>query len=129
MNSQKIPASKRVPLCQDQIPLDQAVIQGMACDVIAETEEPLSRQSLADLVRRARSKLGEKISRSTVSRMLHESAIKPWQHEHIDFTPSSYAGPKRVRAMIHICQHTSQNERWDECDRIQMGGSKKRGTQ
>ena len=33
-------------------PLDQALIQAMACEMIAETEEPLSRQSLADLVRR-----------------------------------------------------------------------------
>ena len=54
----------------------------MACEVVAETEEPLSRQSLADLVRRARTTLGKKISRSTLWRMLHESAIKPWQYEH-----------------------------------------------
>ena len=33
-------------------PLDQALIEAMACEVIAETEQPLSRQSLADLVRR-----------------------------------------------------------------------------
>ncbi len=63
-------------------PLDEALIQAMACEVVAETEEPLSRQSLADLVRRARATLGKKISRSTVWRMLHESAIKPWQYEH-----------------------------------------------
>jgi hypothetical protein len=63
-------------------PLDQALIQAMACEMIAETEEPLSRQSLADLVRRAQTMLSKKISRSTVWRMLHESAIKPWQHEH-----------------------------------------------
>ena len=50
--------------------------------MVAETKEPLSRQSLADLVRRARATLGKKISRSTVWRMLHEAAIKPWQHEH-----------------------------------------------
>ena len=63
-------------------PLDQALIQAMACEVVAETKEPLSRQSLADLVRRARVTLGKKISRSTVWRMLHEAAIKPWQYEH-----------------------------------------------
>src|SRR6202789_2532826 len=54
----------------------------MACEIIAETEEPLSRQSLADLVRRAQTTLGKEVSRGTVWRMLHESAIKPWQHEH-----------------------------------------------
>jgi hypothetical protein len=63
-------------------PLDQALIHAMACETIAETKEPLSRQSLADLVRRSRETLGEKISRSTVWRMLHEAAIKPWQYEH-----------------------------------------------
>jgi hypothetical protein len=53
----------------------------MACEVVAETNEPLSRQSLADLVRRSQTALAKKISRSTVWRMLHEAAIKPWQHE------------------------------------------------
>jgi DDE superfamily endonuclease len=53
----------------------------MACEVIAETKLPLSRQSLADLVGRAQTTLGKKISRGTVWRMLHEAAIKPWQHE------------------------------------------------
>jgi hypothetical protein len=62
--------------------LDQALIHALACEVIAETEEPLSRQSLADLVRRSQMALGKKISRSTVWRMLHEAAIKPWQYEH-----------------------------------------------
>jgi hypothetical protein len=63
-------------------PLDQALIHAMACETIAETKEPLSRQSLADLVRRSRETLGKRISRSTVWRMLHEAAIKPWQYEH-----------------------------------------------
>jgi DDE superfamily endonuclease len=62
-------------------PLDQALIHAMACEVIAETKRPLSRQSLADLVERSQTTLGKKISRSTVWRMLHEAAIKPWQHE------------------------------------------------
>ncbi len=53
----------------------------MACEVIAETKLPLSRQSVADLVARAQTTLGKRISRSTVWRMLHEAAIKPWQHE------------------------------------------------
>ena len=62
-------------------PLDQALIHAMACEVIAETGEPLSRQSLGDLVRRSQTTLGKTISRSTVWRMLHEAAIKPWQYE------------------------------------------------
>src|SRR5271156_2409273 len=63
-------------------PLDQALIHAMACETIAETKEPLSRQSLGDLVRRSRKTLAKKVSRSTVWRMLHEAAIKPWQYGH-----------------------------------------------
>ena len=63
-------------------PLDQALILAMACERIAETQEPLSRQSVTDLVRRSQTTLGKKISRSTVWRMLHHAAIKPWQYEH-----------------------------------------------
>jgi DDE superfamily endonuclease len=54
----------------------------MACETIAETELPLSRQSLADLKNRAEKTLGKVVSRSTVWRILHEDAIKPWQYEH-----------------------------------------------
>ncbi len=78
--SKTIPGAAASPLFP---PLDQALIHAMACERIAETKEPLSRQSLADLVRRSRKTLpGKKISRSTVWRMLHEAAIKPWQYEH-----------------------------------------------
>jgi len=62
-------------------PLDQALIHAMAWEVISETEEPLSRQSLGDLVRRSQTTLGKTIRRSTVWRMLHEAVIKPWQYE------------------------------------------------
>jgi DDE superfamily endonuclease len=54
----------------------------MACEAVAETKLPLSRQSIADLTKRAKEALGRAISRSSVWRMLHEDAIKPWQHEH-----------------------------------------------
>ena len=48
---------------------------------MAETGEPLSRQSLADLTRRINESFRVPMSRSTVWRVLHEEAIKPWQHE------------------------------------------------
>jgi DDE superfamily endonuclease len=63
-------------------PLDRARVQAMACETVAQTKLPLSRQSIADLTRRAKEALGRDISSSSVWRMLHESAIKPWQHEH-----------------------------------------------
>ena len=40
-------------------PLDQALIHAMACEVVAETEVPLSRQSLADLVQPSRNDVGQ----------------------------------------------------------------------
>lgn len=54
----------------------------MACETVAETGLPLSRQSIADLTSRAVQALGKSVSRSTVWRTLHEDAIKPWQYEH-----------------------------------------------
>jgi hypothetical protein len=63
-------------------PLDQAVVKATACEVVAQTGQPLSRQSLADLTTRARADLGKPISRSTVWRILHADALKPWQYEY-----------------------------------------------
>ena len=54
----------------------------MACELVAETKQPLSRQSLADMTARVRSALGKPISRSTVWRMLEKDAIKPWQYKY-----------------------------------------------
>jgi hypothetical protein len=63
-------------------PLDEAVVKALACELVCRTEKPLSRQSLADLTTRARSELGKPISRSTIWRILHTDAIKPWQYEY-----------------------------------------------
>ena len=63
-------------------PLDRARVQAMACQAVAETKLPISRQSIADLTHRAQEALGGPISSSTVWRMLHEDAIKPWQYQH-----------------------------------------------
>src|SRR5580698_2838114 len=63
-------------------PMDRALVVATACQTVAETGEPLSRQSLADLTRRANRLLAEPMSKSTVWRTLDEDAIKPWQYEH-----------------------------------------------
>ena len=60
-------------------PLDRAVVQAIACETIFDTERPLSRQSLADLTQRAGTTLARPISRSTVWRILHTAALKPWR--------------------------------------------------
>lgn len=63
-------------------PLDRAVIKALACELVHETDLPLSRQSLADLATRARQELGKAVSRSTVGRVLRAAALKPWRYDH-----------------------------------------------
>jgi hypothetical protein len=63
-------------------PLEQALVKATACELVAQTKEPLSRQSLADVTDRVRRALGKPISRSTVWRILDSDAIKPWQYKY-----------------------------------------------
>jgi DDE superfamily endonuclease len=63
-------------------PLDHALVKAVACELVAETKQPLSRQSLADMTARVRSALGKPISRSTVWRILEKDAIKPWRYKY-----------------------------------------------
>jgi hypothetical protein len=63
-------------------PLDHALVKAVACELVAETEQPLSRQSLADVTGRAQRALGKPISRSTVWRILATDAIKPWRYKY-----------------------------------------------
>jgi hypothetical protein len=63
-------------------PRDHALIKALACERVAETREPISRQSLADLTTRAQRALEKSISRSTVWRILDADAIKPWQYKY-----------------------------------------------
>jgi len=63
-------------------PLDHALVKAVACELVAETKQPLSRQSLADVTARVRTVLGIPISRSTVWRILETAAIKPWRYKY-----------------------------------------------
>ena len=63
-------------------PLEQAVVKATACERVAQTKQPLSRQSLADVTGRARQALNKPISRTTVWRILDSDALKPWQYKH-----------------------------------------------
>ena len=63
-------------------PLDHALVKAVACELVAETKQPLSRQSLADVTARGRTVLGKPISRSTVWRILATDAIKPWRYKY-----------------------------------------------
>jgi hypothetical protein len=58
------------------------VVKAIACELVAQTKQPLSRQSLADVTQRARQALGKPIGRTTVWRILDRDAIKPWQYKY-----------------------------------------------
>ena len=63
-------------------PLDHALVKAVACELVAETQQPLSRQFLADVTARAHKALGKPLSRSTVWRILDTDAIKPWRYKY-----------------------------------------------
>ena len=63
-------------------PLDRALIKAVSCERVAETKQPLSRQSLADITAQVRNALRKPISRSTVWRILDTDAIKPWRYKY-----------------------------------------------
>jgi hypothetical protein len=54
----------------------------LACERVAVTQAPLSRQSLGDLSGLASAALGKPVSPRTVGRILDGDAIKPWQYQH-----------------------------------------------
>jgi hypothetical protein len=62
--------------------LDHAWVKAVACELVADTEQPLSRQSLGDVTARVQRVLGKPMSRSTVWRILSQDAIKPWHYRY-----------------------------------------------
>ena len=98
-------------------PLDRAIITSIACDVVARTGNPLSRQSTTDLAKRAQDELNKPISRSTVWRILDEDAIKPWQYEHWIF-PRAANFFTKAAIVLDLYQGYWQEERLDPLDRI-----------
>jgi hypothetical protein len=98
-------------------PLDRAIIASIACDVVARTGNPLSRQSTTDLAKRAAEELGKPIGRTTVWRILDEDAIKPWQYEHWLFprAPDFFA---KASVVLDLYQGYWQGERLDPFDRV-----------
>lgn len=57
-------------------------MKAVACELVADTERPLSRQSLGEVTARVQSVLGKPMSRSTVWRILRQDTIKPWQYRY-----------------------------------------------
>jgi DDE superfamily endonuclease len=98
-------------------PLDRAIVASIACDVVARTGNPLSRQSTTDLAQRVRGELNKPISRSTVWRILDEDAIKPWQYEHWIF-PRAANFFEKAAVVLDLYEGYWQGERIDPFDRI-----------
>jgi hypothetical protein len=98
-------------------PLDRAVVVSIACDVVAKTGNPLSRQSTSDLAKRARDELNRPISPSTVWRILDEDAIKPWQYEHW-LVPRAANFFEKAAVVLDLYQGYYQGERLDPFDRV-----------
>jgi hypothetical protein len=98
-------------------PLDRAIVASIACDVVARTGNPLSRQSTTDLARRAGEELNKPIARTTVWRILDEDAIKPWQYEHWLFprAPDFFA---KASVVLDLYQGYWQDERLDPFDHV-----------
>jgi hypothetical protein len=80
-------------------PLDHAIVKALACEVVAHTQHPLSRQSLADLTGRAQQALGTPISRSTVGRIWAADALKPWQYKYWSFPRDPLFADKAGRVL------------------------------
>src|SRR5476651_2277371 len=98
-------------------PLDRAIVASIACDVVARTGTPLSRQSTTDLARRAQDELNKPIGRTTVWEILDADAIKPWQYEHWIF-PRAADFFAKAAVVLDLYQGYWQGERLDPFDRV-----------
>lgn len=98
-------------------PLDRAIVVSIACDVVARTGNPLSRQSTTDLAKRAQDELNKPISRTTVWEILDADAIKPWQYEHWLF-PRAANFFEKAAVVLDLYEGYYQGERLDPFDRV-----------
>jgi DDE superfamily endonuclease len=98
-------------------PLDRAQVTALACEQVARTDTPLSRQSLGDLARLASAALGKPVSRWTVGRALDEDAIKPWQYEHWIF-PRAADFFDKAAVVLDLYQGRWQSQRLNLSDHL-----------
>ena len=97
--------------------MDRAIVTSIACDVVAHTGNPLSRQSTTDLAKRASEERNKPISRSTVWRIPDADAIKPWQYEHWIF-PRAANFFEKAAVVLDLYQGYREGERIDPFDSI-----------
>src|SRR5438552_10664148 len=78
-------------------PTDHALVTAMACEAVAETELPISRQSVADLTSRARKALGQvEIYFSIIQRKV--------------LTPNDFANLKAIRLRLALYEELTNRQ-------------------
>jgi hypothetical protein len=75
-------------------PFDHASVKATACELVSQTEQPLSRQSTADITRRVNLILPRPMSATTVWRILNRDALQPWRYRYWIFPRDAHFGPK-----------------------------------
>ncbi len=93
-------------------PRDEAIVKAIACETVAETKLPLSRQSLDDLTTRADYALEKPISPSTVWRILDTDAIKPWRYEYWIFPRDPRFAEKAERVLDLYARLLARHTTW-----------------
>jgi DDE superfamily endonuclease len=89
----------------------------VACEQVAQTKRPLSRQSLADVTARVQVALHKPISRSTVWRILSTDVIKPWQYRYWIF-PRDPRFAEKAGPILDLYAGTWQGKRLGPKDYI-----------
>jgi hypothetical protein len=98
-------------------PLDRAQVKALACEQVARTETPISRQSLGELSRLASAALDKPVSPRTVGRILDADSIKPWRYEYWIF-PRAADFFDRASVVLDLYQGRWRGERLNLSDRV-----------
>jgi DDE superfamily endonuclease len=75
-------------------PFAHAQVKATACELVSQTDQPLSRQSTADITRRVNEVLERPMSTTTVWRTLKRDAIQPWRYRYWIFPRDPRFGPQ-----------------------------------
>jgi hypothetical protein len=99
-------------------PLERSLVKAMACEMPRHHNQPLSRYSLSDLVRRLEQEPRvRRMSRSTVWKILHSDAIKPWQHRCWIF-PRDPLFVEKARVVLDLSAGFGQGQPLSEEDHL-----------
>jgi hypothetical protein len=75
-------------------PFDHTSVKATAGALVAQTAQPLRRQSTADITRRVNLILPRPMSSTTVWRILDRDALQPWRYRYWICPRDAHFGPK-----------------------------------